>query len=32
MKNGKIKKELKSSFITENKGFEPLRRLPDLTI
>ena len=28
----KSKKELLSSSTTENKGFEPLRQLPDLTI
>ena len=27
-----LKKSYKSSFNTENKGFEPLRQLPDLTI
>ena len=28
----KLKKSYKSSSNTENKGFEPLRQLPDLTI
>ncbi len=28
----KLKKSYKSSLNTENKGFEPLRQLPDLTI